>query len=127
MVGSQTAPLQSLDEVANLIRAAMTRRRPIMAIYEGRQRLLCPHMLGRNKGGRLRVLCYQYGGGSESGLQRKDGHGDWRCFSLEKISHLRVLEAPWQGAESFPGRPTCIDQIEMEVNYQPEHDPQKGQ
>src|ERR1022692_3077253 len=49
MVGSQTAPLQSLDEVANLIRAAMTRRRPIMAIYEGRQRLLCPHMLGRNK------------------------------------------------------------------------------
>jgi hypothetical protein len=127
MAGPQISQVQSPDELANLIRTAMARRYPVAAIYEGRQRLLCPHMLGRNKGGRLRVLCYQYGGESESGLQRKDGHGDWRCFSVEKISHLRVLEAPWQGAESFPGRPTCIDEIEMAVDDQPDDDPQKGQ
>lgn len=102
----------------------MTRRRPVAAIYEGRQRLLCPYMLGRNKEGRLRVLGYQFGGESESGLQRKDGRGDWRCFSLEKISRVQLLEAPWRSAESFPGRPTCIDQIEMEIDHQPERDPQ---
>ena len=71
----------------------------------------------------MRVLCYPYGGESESGLRRGDG----RCFSLEKVSPVRILEASWQTAEVLPRRPKCIDQIEMEVNHQPERDPQKGQ
>ena len=121
------APQQSSEEVHSLIRTAMVRQQPIEVVYEGRHRLLCPHVLGRNKEGRLRVLCYQYGGESESGLRRKDERGDWRCFSLEKVSQVRILEAPWQTAEGLQGRPKCIDQIEREVNHQPERDPQKGQ
>jgi hypothetical protein len=38
-------------------------------MYKDLPRLFCPHRLGRNRAGELRVLCYQYGGESESGLE----------------------------------------------------------
>ena len=125
MAGTGPAQIQSPDEVYGLIRTAMTGKQPIAAMYESRQRLLCPHILGRNKEGQLRLLGDQYGGESGSGLHRKDGRGDWRCLALEKLSDVRLLEAPWQTTETRSRRPTCIDQIEMIVQDQP--DPQKGQ
>jgi hypothetical protein len=85
------------------------------AIYDGRVRLFCPYMLGRNKEGYWRLLVYQYGGQSSGGLQRKDGRGDWRCFSVEKIGALRILDAAWQAAEPHSRRPKCIDRIELQV------------
>ena len=100
----------------------MNGKRPIAAMYESRQRLLCPYILGRNKAGQLRLLGYQYGGASGSGLQRKDGRGDWRCLALEKLSGVRVLEAPWQTADTGTRRPNYIDRIELAVPDQP--DPQ---
>ena len=110
-----------------MIRTAMLRRCPVAAMYEDRQRLLCPHMLGRNKEGHTRILCYQYGGESRSGLRQTDGRGDWRCLSLEKISSVRLLNTPWPKVERPARRPTCIDQIEVEIEDQPDRDPQKGQ
>ena len=90
VAGFNVIPIQSLDERDALIRAAIACRRPMTAVYEGRQRLLCPYMLGRNKEGHLRLLGYQYGGESGSGLQLKDGRGDWRCFSVEKMGSIRL-------------------------------------
>jgi hypothetical protein len=37
----------------------------VAATYDGQPRLLCPHVGGR-KSGRWHVLCYQFGGGSNS-------------------------------------------------------------
>jgi hypothetical protein len=51
---------------------AVERRQPISAVYHGLPRLFCSHRLGRNRKGQLRVLCYQYGGASESGLDAPD-------------------------------------------------------
>ena len=45
-----------------MVRSAVESRRPISAVYHDLHRLSCPHRLGRNKEGQLRVLCYQYGG-----------------------------------------------------------------
>src|SRR5438105_15907005 len=84
----QPAQAQSADEVDNLIRIAMLQRRPISVVYGGGQRLVCPHMLGRNKEGQLRVLCYQYGGESARGLRREQGLADWRCLCLDWISSV---------------------------------------
>src|SRR5437868_2142429 len=61
--------VRELDQAHAQIRAAIVHRRPIAAFYRGRRRLLCPHLLGWNKHRRLQVLCYQYGGDSESGLK----------------------------------------------------------
>jgi hypothetical protein len=118
---------QSADEIDRLIRAAMLEKAPLRAIYDGEVRLLCPHMLGRNREGHVRILCLQIGGESVSGLQRKDGQGDWRCLALEKFSNVERAEAVRQSPGNSLRRPKCMDQIELEVTDRPEREPQKGQ
>ena len=115
---------QSVGEIDRLIRGAIIGKLPLRAMYDGGVRLLCPHMLGRNREGHVRILCLQIGGESTRGLQRKDGLGDWRCLALEKFSGLALAEAAWQTAGSSLRRPKCIDQIELEVAAQPEREPQ---
>ena len=118
-------PDQSRDEIDRVIRAAISRRTPLWAIYDGRSRLLCPHMIGRNREGQVRILCLQVGGESISGLQRSDGAGDWRCLALEKLSSVKWAEdMPWQTGGNSLRRPKCMDQIELQVKDQPERDPQ---
>jgi hypothetical protein len=72
-MGVVQAPVQTVEEIYRLVWAAVANKQPIEAVYQGRLRLFCPHRLGRNREGRLRVLCYQYGGDSpspaHSGLQ----------------------------------------------------------
>src|SRR3954454_24640143 len=68
-MGVVEAKIQTVEEIYRLGWAAVASRRPCTASYHGLSRLFCPHRLGRNKEGELRVLCYQYGGESESGLQ----------------------------------------------------------
>lgn len=128
MTSPLSAPAQTIDEIDELIRAAITEKIPLRAVYDGGVRMICPQMLGRNKDGRMRILCLQIGGESSSGLERKVGEGDWRCLSLEKFSTVRRAEdAAWQTAGSSLRRPKCIDRVELEVTAQPEREPQKGQ
>jgi hypothetical protein len=128
MVDAFPASAQSADEMDRLIREAMIGRIPLRAVYNGGVRLLCPRILGRNRAGQVRILCLQIDGESVSGLQRKDGQDDLRCLALEKFSSVgRAEEAVWQTAGSSLRRPKCMDQIELEVDDQPEREPQKGQ
>ncbi len=115
MATSWPVPAQTVEEIERLIRAAITEKVPLESIYDGRVRLLCPRMLGRNRAGHRRILCLQIGGESASGLERKDGRGDWRCLALEKFSSVEQTEAVWQTAGSSLRRPNCIDRIELEV------------
>lgn len=116
---------QSPDEIYRLVCAAVAHRRPIAAVYDGTQRLLCPHVLGRNRAGKRRMFCYQYGGDSKSGLRPEVGTGDWRCLALEKISQVEVLDAPWQTEPHAQQR--CVENIEVEADDHPGGDPQNGQ
>ncbi len=59
------ANIQTVDDMYRLIWTAIANKRPIEAVYKGLRRLFCPHRLGRNRAGELRVLCYQYGGESD--------------------------------------------------------------
>lgn len=128
MTSPLSVPTQSIDEIDRLIRAAISDKVPLRAVYDGGVRILCPQMLGRNKDGRVRILCLQVGGESSTGLERKVGEGDWRCLSLEKfIAIERADDAAWQTAGSSLRRPKCIDRVELEVTDQPDREPQKGQ
>ena len=62
------AKIQTVEDMYRLIWTAIENRQPIAAIYRDLPRLFCPHRLGRNRQGQPRVLCYQYGGESETGL-----------------------------------------------------------
>lgn len=127
MTSPLSVPTQSIDEIDRLIRASISDKVPLRAIYDGGVRILCPQMLGRSKDGGVRILCLQVGGESSSGLERKVGGGDWRCLSWEKFSAVgRADDAAWQRAEGSLRRPKCIDRVELEAG-QPEREPRKGQ
>jgi len=76
----------------------------------------CPHRLGRNREGQYRVLCYQYGGKSESGLGPPGSAANWRCIALEKLSGSNC----WTGLG-------CIVDPDIDADDYPERDPQQGQ
>src|SRR5215472_10390772 len=84
------------EDVYRIVRAAVETRRPISAVYHNRHRLFCPHRLGRNKDGQLRVLCYQYGGESESGLKPAGSPDNWRCIALDKLRNIELLNGLWR-------------------------------
>jgi hypothetical protein len=104
---------QTLDEIHSLIRKAAVMKQPIVAVYESRERRLCPHILGL-KEGRLRALCYQYGGGSSQGLQPHGSPENWRCICLEKLSEVRLLTERWHTGPSHSRRQTCVDEVEVD-------------
>jgi hypothetical protein len=91
-MGVVQAQIQTVEEIYGLVWAAVANKRPMEATDQGRHRLLCPHRLGRNRGGRLRVLCYQYGGDSSSGLEPGDSPANWRCVAREKRSRVKLVE-----------------------------------
>jgi hypothetical protein len=103
-MGVVRAKIQTVEDMYRLIRAAVTARQPVSAVYEQRPRLVCPHRLGHNSAGQARVLCYQYGGESSTGLEPSGSSANWRCMKLEKFSRVELLEGIWHTAPTIPGR-----------------------
>jgi hypothetical protein len=91
------------DDVYGIVRSAVESRRPISCEYHNLPRLFCPHRLGRNKDGQSRVLCYQYGGESESGPQPPLSPANWRCIALDRLSLVKLLNDRWHTAPNHSG------------------------
>ena len=120
------AQIQTVEEIYRLVWTAVANKRPIEATYQGRLRLFCPHRLGRNRAGRPRVLCYQYGGESQSGLQPMGSPANWRCVALEKLSRVKLLEDAWRTAPNHSRPASCVVEADIDAEDHPERDPQKG-
>lgn len=119
MAVPQSAEIQTLEEIAVLVTAAVFMRKPITAVYHNCRRSLCPHVLGRNKEGGLNVLCYQYAGGSISGLKTRGSSDNWRCIALPKLRAVRLLDEPWQSAENHMRPQTCIAEVLFDAEKLP--------
>jgi hypothetical protein len=120
---AQPATGQRVNETYELLRRAAAGRQPVAAMYDGQPRLLSPHVLGR-KSGRLHVLFYQFGGSSNSGLPvAPEGVGDWRCLAVEKLSQVALSAEAWH-TQQRSRRQTCIDEVDFDIDAQPEEDPQ---
>jgi hypothetical protein len=118
--------IQPVEDVYRLIWTAVEHRCPMAAVYKDRHRLICPHRLGRNRQGQLRVLCYQYGGESESGLQPVGSEANWRCIAIERLSAVELLEGSWHTAPNHSRPASCIADADIDADDYPERDPQKG-
>ena len=121
------AKIQTVEEMYRLIWTAIANRQPISAIYKERYRLFCPHRLGRNRLGQRRVLCYQYGGESESGLAPIGSPANWRCVVLEKLWKVELVDGSWKTAPNHSRPATCVVDADIDAEDQLERDPQKGQ
>jgi hypothetical protein len=108
-MGVIRAEIQTIEDIYRLVWTAVEGRRPVGALYQGRRRLLCPHRLGWNRAGQLRVLCYQYGGESQSGLEPAGSPSNWRCIALEKLSKVELLDKDsWRTAPNHSRPQTCV-------------------
>ncbi len=117
--GVVRAPIQTVEEIYRLVWNAVANKRPIEATYGGRSRWLCPHRLGRNKHGELRVLCYQYGGQSASGLQYPTSEENWRCLTLEKMGKVKFrAHDKWHTAPNHSRRTSCVIEADIDAEDQ---------
>jgi hypothetical protein len=114
------------QDVYWIVRKAVEGRRPISCEYHNLPRLFCPHRLGRNKDRQLRVLCYQYGGESESGLQPPGSAANWRCIALDKLSRVELLNGMWHTAPNHSRPASCVVDPDVDAEDYPERDPQQG-
>jgi hypothetical protein len=115
-----------LEEMYQLIWTAVATKQPIGAIYKDLPRLFCPHRLGRNRLGEPRVLCYQYGGESESGLRPIGSPENWRCVVFEKLRRVKLLNGSWKTAPNHSRPATCIVDADIDAEDPPGREPQQG-
>ena len=120
------AKIQTVEDVYRLVWTAIASKRPMQGRYHGRHRLFCPHRLGRNRQGQLRVLCYQYGGDSESGLEPPGSPANWRCVVLEKLDQVKLLGDAWQTAPNHSRPASCVIDADIDAEDHPGRDPQQG-
>src|SRR6266481_861983 len=107
------AEANGVGEIYELLRYAAAHRQPIAATYDGQPRLLCPHVGGR-KSGRLHVLCYQFGGSSNSAEPlAPEGEGVWRCLDIEKLSHVALRTEAWHTAPRSKRQTVLMKSISM--------------
>jgi hypothetical protein len=125
-MGVVEAKIQTVEEIYRLVWTAVASKRPIEAVYKDLPRLFCPHRLGRNQSKQLRVLCYQYGGQSDSGLAPIGSPENWRCVALEKLRKVKLLDDSWKTAPNHSRPATCVVEADIDAEDQPERDPQKG-
>lgn len=121
------ARIQTVEEIYRLVWTGVHSRKPLEASYHGRLRRLCPHRLGRNSEGELRVLCYQYGGESESGLEAAGSAANWRCMVLEKLSRVKLVGDRWRTAPNHSRPASCVVEADIDAQDHVKCDPQNGQ
>jgi hypothetical protein len=127
-MGVVRANIQTVEDIYQLIWTSIASKRSIEAVYKGLPRLFCPHRLGRNSAGEIRVLCYQYGGESESGLEAPGSPANWRCTALEKFSRVKLREDAWSTAPNHSRPASCVIDADIDAEDQSvDLAPQKGQ
>ena len=114
-MGVVEAKIQTVEDIYRLVWAAVATKKPVSAVYKGLPRLFCPHRLGRNRAKQLRVLCYQCGGESESGLAPMGSPENWRCVVLEKLRKVELLDGSWKTAPNHTRPATCVVDADIDV------------
>ncbi len=90
------------------LREAIARRRCVRLVSGHVWRDICPLALGY-KGEQLKVLAFQYHGGSNSGIAPEGG---WRCFSLDEIDFAKLNDDPWHSGHNTVAKlETSLDTV----------------
>src|SRR3954451_18328746 len=109
------AKIQTVEDMYRLIWTAIAQRQPISAIYKDLPRLFCPHRLGRNRVGQPRVLCYQYGGQSESGLGPMGRRRIGVASFSKKLRQVELLSGSWKTAPNHSRPASCVVDADIDA------------
>jgi hypothetical protein len=72
------------------------------------------------------VLCYQFGGESESGLKPPGSPDNRRCIALDKLSRVELVDGIWRTAPNHSRPAPCIVDTDVDAEDYPERHPQQG-
>ena len=61
------------------------------------------------------MLCYQYGGESESGLEAAGSPANWRCTALEKFTRVKLREDAWHTAPNHSRPASCVIDADIDA------------
>jgi hypothetical protein len=100
----------------SVLEQALLQRRPVAVRYQGKDRVLCPHVLGY-KNGRPRVLAYQAGGATSKGRLPDDPRQRWRSLLVDEVEDPRLVDGPWESADNFSTSTNGIDEVAIAINH----------
>ena len=98
---------------SDLIVTAIQQKLIVTAMYQGYERVMCPHVIGY-KAGRLNALFFQFAGGSKRGLPPG---GQWRCIHMDELQNIQLSPGEWHTGPDHSRPQTCADNIIAEVAY----------
>lgn len=98
-------------ETYRLIWRAVRERQHLLFDYDGRQRDVCPVILGYAQDGREALKAYQVGGATSSGSLPA-----WRDFYLERIRALQLRPGAWRQGDSHKRAQTFVKFVDVDAN-----------
>jgi hypothetical protein len=93
-----------------IFRNAILAGQQVICCYGGRNRELCPHIIGTNKRGEEVALAWQFAGESSGPLPQ------WRCLKLAEVSDARLRTGRWHEGGSHRTTQTCVSDIDLDIN-----------
>jgi hypothetical protein len=103
------------SSIYQIIAEAIQKKQQIHAVYNGRERKMCPYILGK-KGDKEQCLFLQFGGYSNSEGVITSQEAKWRCIPIDNLSEIRVIDGDWYTLETQnKQKTTCVDSIDIEV------------
>ena len=89
----------------------MRERRPVVCVYDGQPRAICPIILGHSEGVE-KALAFQIDGSGSKGPVR----GAWKCLELAKVGNAEIVDGPWRSGGSHKISQTCVKEVDLDVN-----------
>lgn len=97
-----------------IIKRAIQNKQQIHAVYDGYERLMCPHVIGTKQGVK-KCLFYQFAGASLS----KHSTG-WEVMPVDKLHQVRAVDGDWYSSlieHNKPDIDTELDNIDAKIDY----------
>lgn len=104
-----------------LFARAMAERKPVLCIYGGYRRVVCPIILGHTRG-EEKTLAFQIGGESSRPLPPQ---GQRRCLKLANVTGAELHDGAWRSAASHQQAQTCVEDVDLDVNPQSPYAPRR--
>ncbi len=91
--------------------SAIHEHRQVVATYNNRQRVFCPHALG-TKGDIRHVLVYQFDAERRTGERPTTS---WRCLEVNRLSDVSARDGAWHTAPNVFNPQSCLDEVQIVI------------
>lgn len=106
-----------MNTIYDQIKFAIENKKQVSCFYKWLYRECCPHALWL-KNWKHNCIMYQFWWDSSKWKIILWINDNWRCMELENISNLKIVDWwDWYTKDNHSHPSSCIDNIEVEVNY----------